>query len=665
MRAARSARRRGEVVRIEDFLERLEGVHGNNGQWHARCPAHDDKQASLTVSVGRNGAILATCWTGCELDAITRGVGVTVRDLFPTSGERELYAPPERVSLASAALPDQREITRYAERLQRSPETLRMLLELKGWKAGTCAVLELGLVGDRITIPLRNPDGTLGNFLRYHPNGNGKGPKMLAESGYPRTPYYWLDDKAELVWIVEGEPDAISVANVGLSVIGAPGASAKAHAEWLDPVRDRDVVVCMDNDDAGRRAAQRWARAASTRGARSVRLVAWGDRPDKYDVGELVRELGDGSRAALLELAKTAPVWDEPVRVTPQAATAPVSDAAIDELEPGQIIMRAATSVRPRRVVWLWRQRIPRGRVGIVFGPPGHGKSTLLALLIAEVTSSSGRVLIASAEDDPETTIVPRLVGAGAELERVTLISTKASDGETNLLLPRDNRALGARFEDHALCLIDPLAAHLGDDVNTWNEQQVRALVLAPLAWHARRHDCAVVAIMHLNKSQGMDALSRISGSGGFGGAARFALLFGSHPDDIGKHESRQVLVHVKASEGPRHPALIYRRGMVLVSSDDDELETPVLELEGESSSITPEQVLAVTDPDEAGAFSDAVEWLQRELADGPKLAKRLLAVARERGDFSERTLRKAKRALRVRSIKEQEGWLWERETST
>jgi hypothetical protein len=71
--------------------------------------------------------------------------------------------------------------------------------------------------------------------------------------------------------------------------------------------------------------------------------------------------------------------------------------------------------------------------------------------------------------------------------------------------------------------------------------------------------------------------------------------------------------------------------------------------------------VLAVTDPDEAGAFVEAVEWLQRELVDGPKPSKRLLATARERGDFSERTLRKAKRTLGVRSEREPggSGWLW------
>jgi hypothetical protein len=267
--------------------------------------------------------------------------------------------------------------------------------------------------------------------------------------------------------------------------------------------------------------------------------------------------------------------------------------------------------------------------------------------------------LIASAEDDIETTIRPRLIAHDANVELVTLLSTKASEGETLLMLPRDIGKLGEAMAGHALALIDPLSAHLGDDVNTWNEQQVRALVLAPLMWHARRADCAVAGIMHLNKSGGGDALSRISGSGGFGGAARFVLLLGTHPGDVGRDDARVALVHVKASEGRVQPALTFRRTTATITDDDVEVETPLLELVREDERLSAESVLAVTDPDEAGAFTQAIDWLRYELADGPKQSKRLLAAARERGDFSERTLRKAKTVLGVKSERDEGAWLW------
>jgi energy-coupling factor transporter ATP-binding protein EcfA2 len=394
-----------------------------------------------------------------------------------------------------------------------------------------------------------------------------------------------------------------------------------------------------------------------------VRVVVWPDgTPDKYDVGELVLEQRDApavARARLLALAADAIEYELPIERTSPPLGEPLSDESIAAISAGELITRTVASTRSKRVVWLWRDRIPRGRVGIVYGPPGQGKSTLLALIIADVTRAGGRVLIASAEDDIETAIRPRLIAHDADLELVTLLSTKASEGETTLSLPRDLPALGEQMQGHALVLIDPLSAHQGDDVNTWQEASVRALIFAPLMWHAKRADCAVVAIMHLNKMSGGDPLSRISGSGGYGGAARFAFLLGSHPGDVGKDDPRLVLVHVKASEGAKRRALTFRRTIAHVTDEGVELETPLLELVRDNEQLSPEAVLAVTDPDEQGAFTQAVEWLRYELTDGPKLSKRLLATARERGDFGERTLRRAKGVLDIRSERSQEGWLW------
>lgn len=646
----------------ETFLERFEGVRGHDGQWTARCPAHDDRNASLTIAQGRDGQWLLTCWTGCTLEQIVHAVGLDVRDLFPSSSERALWnAPTVAQTLAGMALPTPRELDKYAQRLQRDKAMLERCWQAKGWRPSQLAAIGLGVVGDRVSIAVRTLEGELVNFLRYSVDGTAHGPKMLAEAGYPRTPLYLLVDDESPIWIVEGEADAISCSHLGLNVIGAPGASAKAQVRWLDVTRDRDVVICMDADDAGRRAAQRWARTVRDQ-ARSVRVVEL-DGPTGYDVGELVLESRDDpqtGRARLLALAKGAPEWvDREVRV--EALLHDVTDEEIADMKPGAPILRPAGGVRVRSIRWLWRERIPRGRVGIVFGPPGQGKSTLLAMLIAEVTRDGGRVLVASAEEDPETTIVPRLVAADAVLERVQLMSVRAQIGETNLSLPRDLEQLSDAMRGAALVLIDPLAAHLGDEVNSWSEQSVRAMVLAPLAWYARKTDCTVVTIMHLNKASGMDALSRISGSGGFGGAARFALLLGNHPDDVGKEHPRQVLVHVKASEGPRQRALVFRRNAIVVDAPDgDQIDTSVLELVDDQATVAPEAVLAITDPEEASAFAEAVEWLRGELVDGPKLSKRLLASCRERGDFSERTLRKAKRALGVTSERHPgEGWLW------
>jgi putative DNA primase/helicase len=654
-------------VRVEQVLERLEGVKQERAdQWSARCPAHEDRQASLTVSVGRDESVLLHCFADCSLDQIVHAIELDVRDLFPSRDERALNGngatPPwgDR-PLGAALLPLEHELERFVARLLDDAPMLDLLWQRKGWQRARLAAIGCGLVGDRLSIPVRDLDGVLVNHLRYRPDAQ---PKMLATKGRARSPLYLLLDDPDTIWIVEGETDAISLSMLGLSVIGAPGASAKAHAHWLAPVRDKRVVICFDVDEPGRRAAQRWAASASSRGASDVRVVDL-DGPDGYDVGEFVREHADdyqSARQTLQTLSEQALLW-EVLRVQRRAQNAP--EPPTGDQHVGAIIATRADTIRTQRVRWLWRDRIPVGRVGIVFGPPGQGKSTLMATLTSDVTRAGGRVLIASAEDNAATTIVPRVACAGARLDHLELIETRASKGTTTLVLPRDLDALGERMVGRSLLIVDPLSAHLGDDVNAWSEQSVRSLVLAPLSWHANETGCSVALIMHINKSDRGDALARISGSGGFGGAARFALLLGMHPDDVGVEtelEQRLVLVHVKASEGERQQTLVFRRRIARFATDETDSETalvPTLELVDDRAQIEADQVLVSTDPDERSAYSDALVWLRRELSTGPQLARRLIAQARERGDFSERTLRKAKRALRVRSERDAEGWFW------
>jgi len=654
-------------MRVDDLLARLEGVTGNNGQWHARCPAHDDRQASLSVAVGRDGRILIYCWAGCSPDQVTAAVGMTTADLFADKGANPWGDGPLGQAPDSDLLPDPADLERWTVALLNDKTMIAAVFDAKGWRPDVLAALDIGLRGDRLAIPVRALDRTIVNLLRYSPTGS-PAPKMIALRGRPRSPYYALVDDNAPIWIVEGETDAVSMACLGLDAIGAPGASAKPKTEWLDPVRGRQTIVCMDNDTAGRKAAIKWANAAQARGADSVRIVDL-EGPVSYDVSDLLLEHRHDpgqARAHLYALAAAAPEHQviDPRAVQTEPVPIPAPDNGVDEsVETGTIISRPLSSFRPERLRMLWRDRIPVGRVGIIYGPPGQGKSTLLAVIVADVTAAGGRVLIASGdENDPSTTLLPRLAAAGADIGLVDLISTKAPKGDTELVLPRDMDALGRQMTGAAMLLIDPLSAHLGEEINAWQEQSVRAQVLAPLAFLARGTGCSIPYVSHMNKSNGTDPLSRISGSGGFGAAARFALLLGTHPDDIGlaPDERRLVLVHVKANESARQPAMVFRRRVTGVDVGDSGVAAvPVLELVDDLAQISPEQVLEHTDPDEAGAFSEALDYLRRELANGAKPSKRLLAQARERGDFSERTLRKAKRALKVASTRESDGWWW------
>ena len=296
---------------VDEVLERLQGVTGHAGQWTARCPAHDDHQASLTVGTGQDGRVLVHCFAGCTLDEITAALNLTPAALFaakaymPSSnGPRAPWGDMPLGKVETDLLPDPDDLGRHTLELQHDGAMLERIYELKGWRPEILGVLNIGLRGDRLTIPITNLAGELVNLLRYWPE---KHPKMLALKGHARTPLYCLHDDEGPVYIAEGETDAIALAHLGLNAIGAPGASARARVEWLTPLEGRDVIIVFDADTPGQRAAQRWAAAAQEAGAATVRVITL-QGPTGYDVGDLVREqrhTPDHGRGAL---------WSSPPR---------------------------------------------------------------------------------------------------------------------------------------------------------------------------------------------------------------------------------------------------------------------------------------------------------------------------------------------------------------
>ncbi len=218
------------------------------------------------------------------------------------------------------------------------------------------------------------------------------------------------------------------------------------------------------------------------------------------------------------------------------------------------------SDVEPERLTWLSRGRLAAGKLTVLDGDPGLGKSTLLAELPARVTrgdalpnGEAGRprgVVLLSAEDGLADTIRPRLEAAGADLDRVLALVAMPDEGDEDGpgRLPTIPDDLGyveelVRHADAALLVIDPLMAYLGADTNAHRDQDVRR-ALAALAALAERTGVAVVLIRHLNKAQSAHALYRGGGSIGIIGAARCGLLLAADPDD----PERRVLAPTKAN---------------------------------------------------------------------------------------------------------------------
>jgi AAA domain len=301
------------------------------------------------------------------------------------------------------------------------------------------------------------------------------------------------------------------------------------------------------------------------------------------------------------------------------------------------------------QVTWLWPGRIPRGKVSVLDGDPGTGKSILTLTIAAKVTTGSpfpdgarperGDVILLNAEDDIGDTIRPRLEAAGADLSRCWVLPDVHPEGAPPRPpeLPADLFLLEdlVKSKAAALVVLDPLMALLSGSVDSHRDQDIRR-VLASLAYMAARTSAAVVIVRHMNKGTG-SALYRGSGSIGIVGAARAGLLVAPDPDDDG----RRILAMTKSNLAKMPDALAYR----LV--DDERYGVARVVWDGASARTANDLVRARVDEDEAPALAEAMRVLKEILADGPLAAgnvKRLAATA----GVAERTLQRVRHALGV-----------------
>lgn len=329
-------------------------------------------------------------------------------------------------------------------------------------------------------------------------------------------------------------------------------------------------------------------------------------------------------------------------------------------------VVKRLSGVAPEDVQWLWPGRLPLGKVAILDGDPGLGKTTLALDLAARLTTgralpdgwpcAAGGVVILSAEDGLADTIRPRLEAAGADCTRV--LALEAIDQlidqrieQRPLALPTDLDVLEQTIveAEARLVIIDPIMAYLDGAVNANRDQDVRR-ALAPLAALAGRTGACVLCIRHLNKMPGANALYRGGGSIGIIGAARAGLLVAPDPAD----ETRRVLAVTKNNLAAPAPALLYRLEAVGNGS------VARIAWEGTSGHTAATLLAQPGNGEERHELTDAESFLLDALRDGPRLARDVLTDGRQAG-IGERTLKRAKASLRVDSRKQgQGGWTWE-----
>ena len=342
------------------------------------------------------------------------------------------------------------------------------------------------------------------------------------------------------------------------------------------------------------------------------------------------------------------------------------TERKIEELRP-EVIGKLLSSVEPEEVSWLWPSWLALGKLALVDGDPGLGKSAMTLDLAARVSSGEtfpdgaecgpAGVVLLSAEDGLADTIRPRLDTAGADTSKILALATVPDeDGHDRLLSIPEDLALiekGIRRVGARLVVVDPLMAFLSGDTNSHRDQDVRR-ALAPLAGLAERTGTAVLVVRHLNKAAANNPLYRGGGSIGIIGAARMAFVVGKDPQD----ENRRVLASTKNNLAPPPQSLMFG----LEEAESGSVRVNWL---GQSEVSAKDLLATPQDQEHADARGEAVEFLEEILSGGPVPAAQVKEEA-EDAAISERTLARAKKTLRVMSYREGETgsrgrgqWLW------
>ncbi|WP_133702205.1 AAA family ATPase [Roseateles toxinivorans] len=333
------------------------------------------------------------------------------------------------------------------------------------------------------------------------------------------------------------------------------------------------------------------------------------------------------------------------------------------------MILTCAASLKPEPVTWLWPYWLAQGKLHILAGAPGQGKTTIALAFAATVTTGGrwpdgsrspvGNVLMWSGEDDPADTLVPRLLAMGADPGRVHFITGSRVGSEVLPFDPaRDMTQVLAAAEqigDVRLLILDPVVSAVAGDSHK-NTEVRRAM--QPLVDLGAALNCAVLGISHFSKGgAGSEPASRVVGSIAFTAVARVVMVAAKVHSDDG--EDRRILARGKSNIGPDDGGFEYQ---IEQSEPLPGIHASYIAW-GDSVDGSARELLAEPDQGqgeggEVGAFDDACAFLRSELAQGPKSAKYLLGEARQAG-HSERTIKRAKARLNIESRKESTGWLW------
>lgn len=368
-------------------------------------------------------------------------------------------------------------------------------------------------------------------------------------------------------------------------------------------------------------------------------LREWADRgTHKWTDNELRKKFWDGAKSGSHELGAKL---ESPA--LPHEQPLPNPDPPS-----GNLIIRAS-QVTPRQVEWLWPGTVPLGKLTTFAGQGGVGKTFCLLDLAARVSlggmlplstdrTPQGQTLFISGEDDPEDTLVPRLIELGADLQKIVFLTATARDNFTLAALKLLTAVLGQIGSDTRLVVIDPPASFLGG-VDDHKNAELRRL-LTPLAAWASEQRVSVIFNSHMNKSKDTkEAMQRVMGSVAWVNGVRAAHAFAKDSND----PELRHFIPLKMNLAPDRAGLVYRivaaGGCAKVEWIRESDQTANNAVNGTPTGATPRQQTACAWL--ISRFRECLEWEQKTLESNGKAedvhrsalfeAKRLLGVGAKR----------------------------------
>lgn len=675
-------------VKIEQLLERFKKVYPNGpGSYKALCPCHKDREPSLCIGAGdQAGKIVLHCFAGCTTADILEKVGLRMEDLFD-SGSPAIRSHKEELSKSTKQLRN----TCYSLLLQECPVELashrnslraRGLVDITGYGVLTLEGSRRAVAGlihavgsDRlISVPGFIKD-TMGQIRTVRTDGLLI-PVRCSTGEIVALQVRTEDENGKYKWFSSKEESSGSVCHVplgSLTNLKGEGLGTRGVVRITEGPLKADVCMALQPEvpTIGVPGVSAWKTALPVLGLYgaekvSVRLAFDADWQEKPAVKLQLHQCYQALTALGYEVDIETWYLDDAKGIDDlllkgelpklmDASGAGVKPTLEEEFpDYADIILVNGGTIKPKAIEWLWKGWLPYGAFSTLDGDPGEGKSTLVCSICAWCTAGISLprladtyirgpkpVLLMAAEDSRETTWIPRLFNAKANVSLVEFWDGNRDESFHRYMpqLPKDIRKLEylIRSRGIGLVVIDPLFSYIDARYDSFKSQHMQ-VVLNGLSDLADRTGACILGIRHLNKASTIKDLYRGSGSVSIVGVARSGLMIVRDEED----EDLRYLGQVKYSlTKPQNP-LKFRLSETGITWEGEEIRS----------------LKELSKGDKNPATSAGVQLLTNLLNEAHVPAQTIYTAAEVAG-ISKRSLERCKKLLGIVSYQQDNQWYW------